>query len=79
MCYASLDHSVRRKHKIQPKKKYPTLEMGENQLTRNNTMPSCIYLNSEQLSAENKLTENTSHVDSVREFGLKHNAKDVMF
>ncbi|XP_039216817.1 T-cell receptor-associated transmembrane adapter 1 isoform X2 [Crotalus tigris] len=79
MCYASLDHSVRRKHKIQPKKKYPTLEMGENQLTRNTTTLSCIYLNSEQLSAENKLTENTSHVDSFREFGLKHKANDVMF
>ncbi|XP_026519767.1 T-cell receptor-associated transmembrane adapter 1, partial [Notechis scutatus] len=79
MCYASLDHSVRRKHKMQPKKKYPTLEMGENQLTRKNSTLSCIYLNSEQLSAENKLSENTSHVDSFREFGLKHNANDVMF
>ncbi|XP_029141188.1 T-cell receptor-associated transmembrane adapter 1 [Protobothrops mucrosquamatus] len=79
MCYASLDHSVRRKQKILPKKKYPTLEMGENQLTRNTTTLSCIYLNSEQLSAENKLTENTPHVDSFREFGLKHKANDVMF
>lgn len=78
MCYASLDHSVRRKHKIQPKKKYPTLEMGENQLTRNNSTLSCIYLNSEQLSAENKLSENP-HVDSFRELDLKHNANDVMF
>lgn len=79
MCYASLDHSVRRKHKIQPKKKYSTLEMGENQLTKNNSTLSCIYLNSEQLSAENKLSENTSQVDSFREFGLKHNANDIMF
>ncbi|XP_070607825.1 T-cell receptor-associated transmembrane adapter 1 isoform X2 [Erythrolamprus reginae] len=79
MCYASLDHSVRRKQKIQPKKKYPTLEMGQNQLTRNNSTLSCIYLNSEQLSAENKLSENTSQVDSFREFGLKHSANDVMF
>ncbi|XP_032075739.1 T-cell receptor-associated transmembrane adapter 1 isoform X1 [Thamnophis elegans] len=78
MCYASLDHSVRRKHKIQPKKKYRTLEMGENQLTRNNSTVSCIYLNSAQLSAE-KLSENTSKVDSFREFGLKHNANDVIF
>uniref|UniRef100_A0A670Y2V0 Uncharacterized protein n=1 Tax=Pseudonaja textilis TaxID=8673 RepID=A0A670Y2V0_PSETE len=79
MCYASLDHSVRRKHKMQPKKKYPTLEMGENQLIGKNSMLSCIYLNSEQLNAENKSFENTSHVDSFREFGLKHNANDVMF
>ncbi|XP_025024999.1 T-cell receptor-associated transmembrane adapter 1 isoform X1 [Python bivittatus] len=79
MCYASLDHSVRRKHNIYPKKKYPTLEMGEDQLARSNSTLSCIYLNSEQLSAENKLSENVSYDDSFRVFDLNHSANDVTF
>ncbi|XP_063161641.1 T-cell receptor-associated transmembrane adapter 1 isoform X2 [Candoia aspera] len=79
MCYASLDHSVRRKHKIHPQKKYPTLEMGEDHLTRSNSTLSCIYLNSEQLSAENKLSENTPHDGSIRVFGLNHCADDSTF
>ncbi|XP_015282826.1 PREDICTED: T-cell receptor-associated transmembrane adapter 1 [Gekko japonicus] len=62
MCYASLDHSVKRKHKNLRKKKYPPLESEEDQLSRNCSMPSdtCIYLNSEQLSIENKVSEDSS-------------------
>ncbi|XP_060091141.1 T-cell receptor-associated transmembrane adapter 1 [Heteronotia binoei] len=62
MCYASLDHSVKRKHKNLRKKKYPPLESDEDQLTRNCSIPSdtCIYLNSEQLSIENKVSEDSS-------------------
>ncbi|XP_054830905.1 T-cell receptor-associated transmembrane adapter 1 [Eublepharis macularius] len=62
MCYASLDHSVKRKHKKLQKKKYPPLEADEDQLTRSGSMPSdtCIYLNSEQLIMENKVSEDSS-------------------
>nr|XP_056714600.1 T-cell receptor-associated transmembrane adapter 1 [Euleptes europaea] len=62
MCYASLDHSVKRKHKNLRKKKYPPLESDEDQLTRSCSMPSdtCIYLNSEQLSIENNISEDAS-------------------
>ncbi|XP_053242260.1 T-cell receptor-associated transmembrane adapter 1 [Podarcis raffonei] len=81
MCYASLDHSVRRKHKNPRKKKYPTLEVDEDQLTRSSNLPSdsCIYLNSEQLNAENKLSEDPTHEDPHRLFGLIHTMNDANF
>uniref|UniRef100_A0ACB8FH45 Uncharacterized protein n=2 Tax=Sphaerodactylus townsendi TaxID=933632 RepID=A0ACB8FH45_9SAUR len=61
MCYASLDHSVKRKPKNLQKKKYPPLESDEDQLTRSCSMPTdtCIYLNSEQLIIENKVSEDS--------------------
>ncbi|XP_053166319.1 T-cell receptor-associated transmembrane adapter 1 isoform X2 [Hemicordylus capensis] len=80
MCYASLDHSVKRKQKNLRKKKYPTVEV-EDQLPRSSSMPfdSCIYLNSEQLNAENKASEDNTHDDPQRPFGLIHATSDVNF
>ncbi|XP_062983693.1 T-cell receptor-associated transmembrane adapter 1 [Elgaria multicarinata webbii] len=77
MCYASLDHSVKKKHRKLRKKKYPTVEVDEDQLTRRSSMPSdtCIYLNSEQLSAENKLSEDAIQEESFRVFGFVQNYK----
>ncbi|XP_061485519.1 T-cell receptor-associated transmembrane adapter 1 [Rhineura floridana] len=81
MCYASLDHSIKRKHKNLRKKKYPTLEVDEDHLTKSSSMASdtCIYLNSEQLSAENKLSEDATHEDPHRVFGLIHTTNDARF
>ncbi|XP_042298835.1 T-cell receptor-associated transmembrane adapter 1-like [Sceloporus undulatus] len=80
MCYASLDHSVKRKQK-RNKKKYPTLGMDEDHLPGSNPISSdtCIYLNSEQLSAENKLTDNTIHEDPFGVFGFIHTTNDDRF
>ncbi|XP_042298912.1 T-cell receptor-associated transmembrane adapter 1-like [Sceloporus undulatus] len=80
MCYASLDHSVKRKQK-RNKKKYPTLGMDEDHLPGSNPISSdtCIYLNSEQLSAENTLTDNTIHEDPFDVFGFIHTTNDDRF
>nr|XP_016848043.1 PREDICTED: T-cell receptor-associated transmembrane adapter 1 isoform X1 [Anolis carolinensis] len=79
MCYASLDHSVRRKQKRNRKKKYPTAEMDEDHLTVSSSMPSdtCIYLNSEQLNAETELTEDTTHEEPFSVFGIIPTTNDA--
>ncbi|XP_066478126.1 T-cell receptor-associated transmembrane adapter 1 [Tiliqua scincoides] len=81
MCYASLDHSVKRKQKHLRKKKCPTLEVDEDQLTKSNSIPSdsCIYLNSEQLNAENKGSEEATHEDPKRLIGFIHTKNDANF
>ncbi|KAM6292757.1 T-cell receptor-associated transmembrane adapter 1 [Porphyrio hochstetteri] len=56
MCYASLDHSVKRKCRKPRRKKDPSLEEDE-ESSSNPTMIASkvsIYLNSEQLAAENR-------------------------
>lgn len=76
MCYASLDHSIKRKHKNLRKKKYPASEAGEDQ-SRSSSVPfdTCIYLNSEQLSVENILSNNTIKDDPVRLFDVNSQYK----
>ncbi|KAF7250982.1 T-cell receptor-associated transmembrane adapter 1 [Varanus komodoensis] len=80
MCYASLDHSIKRKHKNLQKKKYPKVGMDQDQLPRS-CIPSdaCIYLNSEQLNAENKLPENAPQEDPFEVFGFIHPTYNAKF
>uniref|UniRef100_A0A8C3RPT4 T cell receptor associated transmembrane adaptor 1 n=1 Tax=Chelydra serpentina TaxID=8475 RepID=A0A8C3RPT4_CHESE len=73
MCYASLDHSIKEKHRKPRKKKAPLLEVNEEEMpSKNSTLASqtSIYLNSDQLAAENEPTEEAIHDDPIRLFGL---------
>uniref|UniRef100_A0A8D0LCL2 T cell receptor associated transmembrane adaptor 1 n=1 Tax=Sphenodon punctatus TaxID=8508 RepID=A0A8D0LCL2_SPHPU len=81
MCYASLDHSIKGKHRKPRKKKEPSLEVEEEQNTADSTLASktSIYLNSEQLSAEKKVAEEDIHYDPIRLFGLIHATRDTEF
>uniref|UniRef100_A0A8C0FWW6 Uncharacterized protein n=1 Tax=Chelonoidis abingdonii TaxID=106734 RepID=A0A8C0FWW6_CHEAB len=75
MCYASLDHSIKEKHRKPRKKKAPSLEVNEEEMpSKNSTLASqtSIYLNSDQLAAENKPTEEAIHDDPIRLFSLIH-------
>ncbi|KAH1186459.1 T-cell receptor-associated transmembrane adapter 1 [Mauremys mutica] len=75
MCYASLDHSIKEKHRKPRKKKAPSLEVNEEEMpSKNSTLVSqtSIYLNSDQLAAENNPTEEAIHDDPIRLFGLIH-------
>ncbi|NXI89999.1 TRAT1 protein, partial [Psophia crepitans] len=56
MCYASLDHSIKGKRRKPRRKKDRSLEQGEEERSSDPTMMASkvsIYLNSEQLAAEN--------------------------
>ncbi|NWI65377.1 TRAT1 protein, partial [Todus mexicanus] len=78
MCYASLEHSVKRKHRKPRRKKDPSLEEDEEQRSSNSTMmasKACIYLNSEQLAAENTARVEAIHDDPIRLMGLIHTTK----
>uniref|UniRef100_A0A7M4ESB9 T cell receptor associated transmembrane adaptor 1 n=1 Tax=Crocodylus porosus TaxID=8502 RepID=A0A7M4ESB9_CROPO len=79
MCYASLDHSIKGKHR-KPRKKKAPLEEEEDRMSKSSTLASkaSIYLNSEQLAAENTETE-AIHDDPIRLFGLIHKAKEKTF
>ncbi|XP_038274425.1 T-cell receptor-associated transmembrane adapter 1 [Dermochelys coriacea] len=74
MCYASLDHSIKEKSRKPRKKKAPLLEVNEEMPSKNSTLASqtSIYLNSDQLAAENKSTEEAIHDDPIRLLGLIH-------
>ncbi|NXP32710.1 TRAT1 protein, partial [Leiothrix lutea] len=77
MCYASLDHSVKGKHRKPRKKKEPSLEEDEEERSSNPMVASkvSIYLNSEQLAAENAAKVEAIHDDPIRLMGLIHNTK----
>ncbi|NXX66834.1 TRAT1 protein, partial [Spizella passerina] len=77
MCYASLDHSVKGKCRKPRRKKDPSLEEDEGERSSNPMVASkvSIYLNSEQLAAENTAKEEAIHDDPVRLMGLIHNTK----
>ncbi|NXI27886.1 TRAT1 protein, partial [Sterrhoptilus dennistouni] len=77
MCYASLDHSVKGKRRKPRKKKDPPLEEDEQERSSNPTVASkvSIYLNSEQLAAENTANAEAIHDDPIRLMGLIHNTK----
>ncbi|NXC30873.1 TRAT1 protein, partial [Campylorhamphus procurvoides] len=78
MCYASLDHSVKGKRRKPRRKKDPSLEEDEEERSSNPiTMASkvSIYLNSEQLAAENTAKVEAIHDDPIRLMSLIHAAK----
>ncbi|NXD83533.1 TRAT1 protein, partial [Halcyon senegalensis] len=79
MCYASLDHSVRGKRRKPRRKKDPSLEEDEDQRSSNPTMMASkvsIYLNSDQLAAENTENLEAIHDDPIRLMGLIHTTKE---
>ncbi|NXS10194.1 TRAT1 protein, partial [Neodrepanis coruscans] len=77
MCYASLDHSIKGKRRKPRRKKNPTLEEDEGRSCNPTVMASkvSIYLNSEQLAAENTAKVEAIHDDPIRLMGLIHAAK----
>ncbi|NXK05412.1 TRAT1 protein, partial [Herpetotheres cachinnans] len=77
MCYASLDHSVKGKHRKPRRKKDPALEEDEERPSNPTMMASkvSIYLNSEQLAAENTANVEAVHDDPIRLMGLIHTTK----
>ncbi|NXH74701.1 TRAT1 protein, partial [Hydrobates tethys] len=78
MCYASLDHSVRGKRRKPRRKKDPSLEEDEEGRSSNPTTTASkvsIYLNSEQLAAENTANVEAIHDDPIRLMGLIHTTK----
>ncbi|XP_009863236.1 PREDICTED: T-cell receptor-associated transmembrane adapter 1 [Apaloderma vittatum] len=75
MCYASLDHSIKGKRRKPRKKIDPSLqEDKEERSSKPTTVASkaCIYLNSEQLAAENPASVEAIHDDPIRLMGLIH-------
>ncbi|NXU54232.1 TRAT1 protein, partial [Turnix velox] len=77
MCYASLDHSIKGKCRKPRRKADPSLEGDEEERSSNPTTTASqasIYLNSQQLAAENTVVE-AIHDDPIRLIGLIHNAK----
>ncbi|XP_009895287.1 T-cell receptor-associated transmembrane adapter 1 [Dryobates pubescens] len=78
MCYASLDHSVKGKRRKPRRKQGPSLQGDEEERSSNPTMRAskgCIYLNSEQLAAENTGNVEAIHDDPIRLMSLIHTAK----
>ncbi|XP_009074839.1 PREDICTED: T-cell receptor-associated transmembrane adapter 1 [Acanthisitta chloris] len=77
MCYASLDHSAKGKCRKPRRKKDPSLEEDEERSPNPTPMASnvSIYLNSEQLAAENTATVEAIHDDPIRLMGLIHTTK----
>ncbi|NXU80525.1 TRAT1 protein, partial [Oreotrochilus melanogaster] len=78
MCYASLDHSVKRKHRKPRRNKDPSLEKHKAQRSSNPGVMSSevtIYLNSEQLAAEDTGNIEAVHDDPIRLMGLIHTTK----
>uniref|UniRef100_A0A8B9Z4U7 T cell receptor associated transmembrane adaptor 1 n=1 Tax=Buteo japonicus TaxID=224669 RepID=A0A8B9Z4U7_9AVES len=78
MCYASLDHSVKGKCRKPRRKAGPSLEKDEEERSsKPTTMASkvSIYLNSEQLAAENTANIEAIHDDPIRLMGLIHTTR----
>ncbi|NXB54430.1 TRAT1 protein, partial [Leucopsar rothschildi] len=77
MCYASLNHSAKGKCRKPRRKKDPSLEEDEEERAPNPRVASkvSIYLNSEQLAAENTAKVEAIHDDPIRLLGLIHSTK----
>ncbi|KAF1514915.1 T-cell receptor-associated transmembrane adapter 1, partial [Eudyptes sclateri] len=78
MCYASLDHSIKGKRRKPRRKTNPSLEEDEEERSSNPTKIASkvsIYLNSEQLAAENTANIEAIHDDPIRLMGLIHTTK----
>ncbi|NWZ29364.1 TRAT1 protein, partial [Asarcornis scutulata] len=73
MCYASLDHSVKGKRRKPRRKKDPSVE-DEERSSKPTIITSkvSIYLNSDQLAAENTVNIEAIHDDPIRLMGLIH-------
>uniref|UniRef100_U3J2B6 T cell receptor associated transmembrane adaptor 1 n=1 Tax=Anas platyrhynchos platyrhynchos TaxID=8840 RepID=U3J2B6_ANAPP len=73
MCYASLDHSVKGKRRKPRRKKDPSVE-DEERSSKPTIITSkvSIYLNSDQLAAENTVNVEAIHDDPIRLMGLIH-------
>lgn len=73
MCYASLDHSVKGKRRKPRRKKDPSAE-DEERSSKPTIITSkvSIYLNSDQLAAENTVNIEAIHDDPIRLMGLIH-------
>ncbi|NXN08339.1 TRAT1 protein, partial [Indicator maculatus] len=78
MCYASLDHSIKGKRRKPRRKQDPSLQENEEERSSNHTVMAskvCIYLNSEQLAAENTGNVEAIHDDPIRLMTLIHSTK----
>ncbi|KGL96120.1 T-cell receptor-associated transmembrane adapter 1, partial [Charadrius vociferus] len=78
MCYASLDHSVKGKRRKPRRKADPSAEENEEERSSNPTVMASkvsIYLNSEQLAAENTANVEAIHDDPFRLMGFIHTTK----
>lgn len=78
MCYASLDHSVKGKRRKPRRKADPSLEENDEERSSNPTVMASkvsIYLNSEQLAAENTANVEAIHDDPIRLMGFIHTTK----
>ncbi|NXO01883.1 TRAT1 protein, partial [Rhinopomastus cyanomelas] len=78
MCYASLDHSIKGNRRKPRRKNNHALEKGEAERSPNHSTTASrasIYLNSEQLAAENTAKEEAIHDDPIRLMGLIHATK----
>ncbi|KFW91911.1 T-cell receptor-associated transmembrane adapter 1, partial [Phalacrocorax carbo] len=78
MCYASLDHSIKGKRRKPRRKIDSSLEEDVEERSSNpTTMASkvSIYLNSEQLAAENTANAEAIHDDPIRLMSLIHTTK----
>ncbi|XP_010222209.1 PREDICTED: T-cell receptor-associated transmembrane adapter 1 [Tinamus guttatus] len=76
MCYASLDHSVKGKRRKPRRKKESSLEEDQEERPSKPTVMPSIYLNSEQLAAENPAKAEAVHDDPIRLMGLIHSTKE---
>ncbi|NXD10060.1 TRAT1 protein, partial [Nothocercus nigrocapillus] len=76
MCYASLDHSVKGKRRKPRRKKESSLEEDQEERPSKPTIMPSIYLNSEQLAAENPAKAEAVHDDPIRLMGLIHTTKE---
>ncbi|NWI94757.1 TRAT1 protein, partial [Pitta sordida] len=78
MCYASLDHSLKGKRRKPRRKTNPQLEEDEEERSCTPAMMTSkvsIYLNSEQLAAENTAKEEAIHDDPIRLMSLINSTK----
>ncbi|KAM8819900.1 T-cell receptor-associated transmembrane adapter 1 [Eudromia elegans] len=76
LCYASLDHSVKGKRRKPRRKKGSSLEEDQEERPPKPTVTPSIYLNSEQLAAENPGKAEAVHDDPVRLMNLIHTTKE---
>ncbi|KAM6438240.1 T-cell receptor-associated transmembrane adapter 1 [Rhynochetos jubatus] len=80
MCYATLDHSVKGKRRKPRRRTDPSSGKDEEERSPNPTMMApkvSIYLNSEQLAAENTANVEAVHDDPVRLMGLIHSTNGM--
>ncbi|NWU93395.1 TRAT1 protein, partial [Upupa epops] len=78
MCYASLDHSIKGNRRKPRRKKGHAVEKDQEETSPDHSTVASrvsIYLNSEQLAAENTAKAEAIHDDPIRLWGLIHTTK----